>query len=109
MNTLTLILSIEIGAILGLAIAQLVSDIRISNRNKRIAKLQMEIAVNQGLLEAFQNIKLEQEYRDYINGDSGERYTEEELAELEEQQIEDYLETNLDNQIENLLLEKGEK
>ena len=109
MHTLTLILSIEIGAILGLAIAQLVSDIRISNRNKRIAKLQMEIAVNQGLLEAFQNIKLEQEYRDYINGDSGERYTEEELAELEEQQIEDYLETNLDNQIENLLLEKGEK
>ena len=109
MNTLTLILSIEIGAILGLAIAQLVSDIRISNRNKRIAKLQMEIAVNEGILQAFQNIKLEQEYRDYINGDSGERYTEEELAELEEQQIEDYLETNLDNQIENLLLEKGEK
>ena len=80
MNTLTLILSIEIGAILGLAIAQLVNDIRISNRNKRIAKLQMEIAVNEGLLEAFQNIKLEQEYRDYINGDSGERYTAEELA-----------------------------
>lgn len=109
MNTLTLILSIEIGAILGLAIAQLVSDIRISNRNKRIAKLQMEIAVNEGILQAFQNIKLEQEYRDYINGDSGERYTEEEIAELEDQQIEDYLETNLDNQIENLLLEKGEK
>ena len=74
MNTLTLILSIEIGAILGLAIAQLVSDIRISNEIKRIAKLQMEIAVNEGLLRAFQNIKLEQEYRDYINGDSGERY-----------------------------------
>lgn len=80
MNTLTLILSIEIGAILGLAIASIVNDIRISNRNKRIAKLQMEIAVNEGLLQAFQNIKLEQEYRDYINGDSGERYTAEELA-----------------------------
>ena len=59
MNTLTLILSIEIGAILGLAIAQLVSDIRISNRNKRIAKLQMEIAVNLGFLEAFQNLNKE--------------------------------------------------
>ena len=59
MNTLTLILSIEIGAILGLAIAQLVNDIRISNRNKRIAKLQMEIAVNLGILEAFQNLNKE--------------------------------------------------
>tara|TARA_Y100000361_G_C11125230_1_gene325522 strand:- start:55 stop:384 length:330 start_codon:yes stop_codon:yes gene_type:complete len=109
MNTLTLILSIEIGMILGLAIASIVNDIRISNRNKRIAKLQMEIAVNEGILQAFQNIKLEQEYRDYINGDSGERYTEEELMDLEEQQLENYLDTMVDNQIENLLLEKGEK
>lgn len=59
MNTLTLILSIEIGAILGLAIASIVNDIRISNRNKRIAKLQMEIAVNLGILEAFQNLNKE--------------------------------------------------
>ena len=80
MNTLTLILSIEIGILLGLAIASIVQDVRIARRNKRIAKLQMEIAVNEGLLRAFQNIKLEQEYRDYINGDSGERYTAEELA-----------------------------
>ena len=59
MNTLTLILSIEIGAMLGLAIASIVNDIRISKRNKRIAKLQMEIAVNLGILEAFQNLNKE--------------------------------------------------
>ncbi len=61
MNTLTLILSIEIGAILGLAIASIAQDIRITKRNKRIAKLQMEIAVNEGILEAFRSLNAKAE------------------------------------------------
>tara|TARA_Y100000401_G_scaffold37313_1_gene27940 strand:+ start:313 stop:585 length:273 start_codon:yes stop_codon:yes gene_type:complete len=49
---------------------------------------------------------MEKHYSDYINGISEDRYTHEEINELEDEELENALDQMIDNQIEDLLLEK---
>ena len=103
MEIMIIILSVEVGILIGFGIVELAQRV-IAKRNLAKFEAMVTEAVKDGLAEAF--APSEADYTAYINGDSGERYTDEELAELEEEQIDNYLETNLDKQIENLLLEK---
>ena len=101
MEIITLILSIEIGIIVGLGLGELVKRV---NAKRNLARFEAMVteAVRDGLAQAF--TPTEEEYAAYINGDTGERYTEEELEE-----IENGLSIWEEAQIEDLLLEKGEK
>ena len=103
MEIMTIILSVEVGILIGFGIVELAQRV-IAKRNLAKFEAMVTEAVKDGLAEAF--APSEADYTAYINGDSGERYTDEELAELEEEQIDNYLDQMIDNQIENLLLEK---
>ena len=103
MLVITIILSVEVGILTGFGIVELAHRV-IARRNLAKYEAMVTEAVRDGLAEAF--APSEADYTAYINGDSGERYTDEELAELEEEQIDNYLDQMIDNQIENLLLEK---
>ena len=103
MTVITIILSVEIGILIGFGIVELAQRV-IAKRNLAKFETMVTEAVRDGLAEAF--APTEADYSAYINGDSGERYTEEELAELEEDELESALDQMIDNQIEDLLLEK---
>ena len=103
MEIMTIILIEEVGILIGFGIVELAQRV-IAKRNLAKFEAMVTEAVKDGLAEAF--APSEADYAAYINGDSGERYTDEELAELEEEQIDNYLDQMIDNQIENLLLEK---
>ena len=79
MTVITIILSVEIGILIGFGIVELAQRV-IAKRNLAKFETMVTEAVRDGLAEAF--TPTEAEYSAYINGDSGERYTEEELANM---------------------------
>ena len=86
MEIMTIILSVEVGILIGFGIVELAQRV-IAKRNLAKFEAMVTEAVKDGLAEAF--APSEADYAAYINGDSGDRYTDEELAELEEEQIDE--------------------
>ena len=75
MEIMTIILSVEVGILIGFGIVELAQRV-IAKRNLAKFEAMVTEAVKDGLAEAF--APSEADYTAYINGDSGERYTDEE-------------------------------